>query len=88
MGKFAKVFRSNWFGLVIGLILTAAAMLQEYHLGDITNAWLLGLGISIIVGAFVEVVCFIMRISAFNWKKLINYIIGSLIGIIIISILV
>lgn len=88
MEKFAKVLRSNWFGLVMGLILTTAAMLQEHYLGDMTNAWLLGLSISIIVGAFVEVVCFVMKISTFNWKKLINYIIGSLVGIIIISVLV
>lgn len=81
--KLVKVFTNEWFGAVVGMILTILAMLQEKLLGDMTNAWLLGLSVSVIVGALAEVFRFIICESKYNWKNILPYFGGSLVGMII-----
>lgn len=81
--KIINFVTSKWFGVILGFILTVLAMLQEKLLGDMTNAWLLGLSVSVIVGALAEVFRFIICESKYNWKNILPYFGGSLVGMII-----
>lgn len=52
--KLVSFIASKWFGLIVGLIITVLAMWQEKALGDMTNAWALGLITSLFVGGLAE----------------------------------
>lgn len=81
--KLVKFLASKWLGLIVGTVVTVIIMWQEKALGDMTNAWLLGLSTSVIVGLLVEIVRFILCINKFNAKNLLPYLGGSILGIII-----
>lgn len=81
--KIVNFVTSKWFGVILGFILTVLAMLQEKLLGDMTNAWILGLAVSVIVGALAEVFRYIITDSKYDWKNILPYVGGSVIGMLI-----
>lgn len=78
--KLVSFIASKWFGLIVGLIITVLAMWQEKELGDMANAWTLGLITSLFVGGLVEGFRKVIAKKVI-WTNLVLWALGSGIGI-------
>ena len=83
--KLVSFIASKWFGLIVGLIITVLAMWQEKALGDMTNAWALGLITSLFVGGLAEGFRLVIA-KQYIWTNILYYLGGGIIGMIIIFI--
>ena len=82
-----KVICSKWLGVVIGAIVTIILMDEEKSLGDMTNSWALALITTLLIGAFAELFRHKMAEEKYDWRSLLCYLVGGIIGMIIMFII-
>lgn len=81
--KLVKFLASKWLGAVIGAIITIILMGEEKALGDMTNSWALGLITSVLIGGFAELFRHKIAEEKYDWRSLLCYLVGGIIGMII-----
>lgn len=85
--KLLKVICSKWLGVVIGALIVIILMGEEKALGDMTNSWVLGLITSLLTGAFAELFRHKIAEEKYDWRSLLCYLVGGIIGMIIMFII-
>lgn len=80
--KIKELFKNGWIGIVVALVITILLMSEEKSLGDMTNAWLLGLAVSAIAGMLAEVFRYVSSGGKYQWKNLLWWLAGAVIGVV------